>query len=70
MPARPEIVRASTARTIADLQDQIAFVDMRLNAAQSLELNPDQRAALWRERVYLMQSLIQIEYARLQSPKY
>ena len=70
MPERPQIVRASTARTIADLQDQIAFVDLRLNAAGELELTPAQREALWRERVYLMQSLIQLEYARLQSPRY
>jgi hypothetical protein len=70
MPERPQIVRASTARTIADLQDQIALVDLRLNAAADLELTQAQREALWRERVYLMQSLIQLEYARLQSPRY
>lgn len=70
MPAGPEIVRASTAGTIADLQDQIAFVDMRLNAAQDESLTPAQQRALWRERVNLMQSLVRIEYARLQSPRY
>ena len=70
MPQRPQIVRASTARTIADLQDQITFVDMRLNAAAELGLTPEQQQALWRERVYLMQSLIRLEYARLQSPRY
>ena len=70
MPERPRVVRASTAGTIAALQDQIAFVDMRLNAADELELTTRQREALWRERVNLMQSLVQLEYARLQSPRY
>lgn len=70
MPAGPEIVRASTAGTIADLQDQIAFVDLRLNASQNEALTPAQQRALWRERVNLMQSLVRVEYARLQSPRY
>jgi len=70
MPAGPEVVRASTAGTIADLQDQIAFVDMRLNASQDEALTLAQQRALWRERVNLMQSLVRVEYARLQSPRY
>lgn len=70
MPERPRVVRASTAGTIAALQDQIAFVDLRLNAADELELSTAQRESLWRERVNLMRSLVQLEYARLQSPRY
>ncbi len=70
MPERPRVVRASTAGTIADLQDQIALVDLRLNAAEELALTPTQREALWRERVNLMQSLVRLEYARLQTPRY
>ena len=58
------------AMTIADLEDRIALVDLRLNAADALELTPAQRQALWRERVNLMQSLLQVEYAQLQSPGY
>jgi len=70
MPRRPQIVRASTARTIVDLEDRIALVDMRLNSAAALRLTERQRQALWRERVNLMQSLLQLEYAQLQSPRY
>lgn len=70
MPQRAGVVRASTARTIADLQDRVALVDMRLNAASELGLNPAQQQALWQERVILMQSLLRLEYARLQSPRY
>lgn len=70
MPRRPEVNRAGTAMTIADLEDRVALVDMRLNAADALQLTPAQRQALWRERVNLMQSLLQVEYAQLQSPGY
>lgn len=70
MPRRPQVVRASTARTIVDLEDRIALVDMRLNSAAALRLSDRQRQALWRERVNLMQSLLQLEYAQLRSPRY
>lgn len=70
MPQRGGVVRASTARTIADLQDRVALVDMRLNAAAELGLDPAQRQALWQQRVILMQSLLRLEYAQIQSPRY
>jgi len=70
MPQHAGVVRASTARTIADLQDRVALVDMRLNAAAELDLDPAQQQALWQERVILMQSLLRLEYARIQSPRY
>lgn len=70
MPRRQGVIRASTARTIVDLQDRVALVDMRLNAAMDLGLGPAQQQALWRERVNLMQSLLQLEYAQIQSTRY
>jgi anti-sigma factor RsiW len=70
MPRRQGVIRASTARTIVDLQDRVALVDMRLNAAMDLGLTPTQQQALWRERVNLMQSLLQLEYAQIQSTRY
>ena len=69
MPQR-QVVRASTASTIADLEDRIALVDMRLNEADTLELTPQQRQALWRERVNLMNSLVRLEFAQIQSQRY
>ncbi len=70
MPQRQGVIRASTARTIADLQDRVALVDMRLNAAMELGLTPTQQQALWQERVILMRSLLQLEYAQIQSTRY
>lgn len=68
MPRAPQVERAGTAMTIAELEDRIALVDLRLHAADALGLTPAQRHALWKERVNLMQSLVQVEYARLQGP--
>ena len=56
--------------TIAELEDRIALVDLRLNAAEALDLTDAQRQTLWVERVNLMQSLVQVEYADLQNPRY
>ena len=38
--------------------------------AAHLGLTEAQKHALWKERVNLMQSLVQVEYARLQRPRY
>ncbi len=70
MPREPEVQRARTAMTIAELEDRIALVDVRLHAADELGLTEAQKHALWKERVNLMQSLVQVEYARRQSPRY
>jgi hypothetical protein len=70
MPQRPQVVRASTTRTIVDLEDRIALVDMRLNAAAELGLTPQQDKALWRERVNLMNTLVRLEYTQISSPRY
>jgi hypothetical protein len=43
---------------------------VRLGAADALGLTEAQKHALWKERVNLMQSLVQVEYARLQRPRY
>ncbi len=70
MPERPQVVRASTTRTIVDLEDRIALVDYRLSAAERLGLSPQQEKALWQERVYLMNTLVRLEYAQINSPRY
>jgi hypothetical protein len=70
MPQRPQVVRASTTRTIVDLEDRVALVDMRLNEAERLELTPKQEKALWRERVNLMNTLVRLEYTQISSPRY
>ncbi|MGI9263623.1 MAG: hypothetical protein ACR2QU_01765 [Gammaproteobacteria bacterium] len=70
MPQRPQVMRASTTRTIVDLEDRIALVDMRLNASARLGLTPQQEKALWRERVNLMNTLVRLEYSQISSPRY
>lgn len=62
MPAAPQVTRASTALTIADLQDRIFQVDTMLNDPQ---LDPAGERELWRQRVRLMDTLMQVRYAQL-----
>lgn len=56
-------MRGSTAFTIAELEDRLAFLDDRLSRV-ALEPNAPERAErLWRERVEVMNSLVQVRYA-------
>jgi hypothetical protein len=68
LPRRQGVERAATAMTIVELEDRIALVDLKLNNADALGLTIAQERILWKERVNLMQSLIQVEYALLQNP--
>ena len=65
LAALPErrAVRGSTAFTVAELEDRLASLDDRLSLV-SLEPNAPERAErLWRERVGVMHSLVQVRYA-------
>jgi hypothetical protein len=56
-------MRGSTAFTVAELEDRLALVDDRLSRI-ALEPNAPERAErLWRERVDVMHSLVQVRYA-------
>jgi hypothetical protein len=56
-------MRGSTAFTLAELEDRLALLDDRLSRV-TLEPNAPERAErLWRERVGLMNSLVQVRYA-------
>ncbi len=56
-------MRGSTAFTVAELEDRLAFLDDRLSRV-ALEPNAPERAdALWRERVGVMHTLVQVRYA-------
>jgi hypothetical protein len=58
----PRTMRGSTAFTVAEIEDRLAFVDDRLSRV-TLEPNAPERAEqLWRERVGLMNSLVQVRY--------
>jgi hypothetical protein len=63
LPTRPRIVRASTAATVADLEDRIEWVDYRLTNRNVAGLDAGQAQRLWRERVELLNSLVAVRYA-------
>ena len=65
LPAQPSLVRASTAATISELQDQIAAIDY-LFSHPELRLTPEQDQIYWRERVRLMNSLLRLRTAQAQ----
>jgi hypothetical protein len=56
-------MRGSTAYTVAELEDRLALLDDRLSRV-TLEPNaPERSERLWRERVEVMHSLVQVRYA-------
>ncbi len=62
MPAAPRVTRASTAGTIADLEDRIAMIDLKLSHPG---LSPQGRQSLWQQRVRLMRTLVRVRYAQV-----
>jgi hypothetical protein len=66
MPAGPQVVSAGTAGTIAALEDRVALIDYQLSLESEHSLTPEQSRLLWRERVDLMNSLVQVRYAQAQ----
>ena len=65
LPEQPQLAQAGTVATILDLEDRIAAIDFVLNDAAN-RLTPAQSEAYWRERVRLMNSLVQLRYAQAQ----
>jgi len=63
LPRQPRVRRASTTATISGLQDSIAAIDHRLSSAAD-QLTPEQQEVFWRERVRLMESLVQLRYVQ------
>ncbi len=68
LPDNRAVVRAGTALTLADLQDQIRWVDYRLARSEEAGLYPRQAEQLWRERVDLLNSLVAVRYAQARTP--
>lgn len=65
LPEEPSVVRASTAATISELEDQVAAIDYVLTHPD-LQLSAEQQEIYWRERVRLMNSLLQLRAAQAQ----
>jgi hypothetical protein len=66
LPEQPQLVRAGTAATIAAVEDQIAAIDYRLNNSP-VRLSHAQMEVYWRERVRLMNLLVQLRTAQTHS---
>ncbi len=65
MPAEPRVTRAGTIATISDIEDRIAGIDYQLNDPE-VQMTPGDREIFWRERVRLMNLLLQLRYAQAQ----
>ena len=65
LPDEPRVMRASTVATISYLEDRIAAIDYQLNDPD-VKMTSDDRELFWRERVRLMNSLLQLRYAQAQ----
>jgi hypothetical protein len=63
LPGQPSLMRAGTAATIAQLEDRIAAIDYRLNYTR---MTPVDAEIYWRERVRLMNSLLNLRRAQAQ----
>ena len=65
LPNAPAVQRASTMASIADLEDRSAAIDYQWNDP-SINMSDEDRELVWRERVRLMKSLLQLRYAQAQ----
>ncbi|MEX0975942.1 MAG: hypothetical protein WDZ50_02460 [Woeseia sp.] len=65
LPDQPQLMRAGTAATISAVEDQIAAIDYRLNQSV-VRMSHAQMEVYWRERVRLMNLLVQLRTAQAQ----
>lgn len=56
-------MRGSTAFTVAELEDRLALVDDRLSRVALEPNSPERVEELWRLRLGVMNSLVQVRYA-------
>jgi hypothetical protein len=65
LPDEPRVARAGTVATMSEIEDRIAGIDFQLNDTSVQMTDPD-REIFWRERVRLMNLLLQLRYAQAQ----
>lgn len=63
----PAVERAGSAVPIDTIEAQVQWLDHQLSAAAAEPLAPASAEELWRERVELMNSLVQLRYVEAQS---
>lgn len=70
LAALPEsrAMRGSTAFTVSQLEDRLVVVDDRLSRILLEPNAPEYAERLWRERVEVMNSLVQVRYADAADP--
>jgi hypothetical protein len=66
LPERPAVARADTSLPIDSLESQVQWLDHQLSVAGS-QFPAPQAEALWRDRVEVMNSLVQLRYVEAQS---
>jgi hypothetical protein len=66
LPEQRPLMTGATASTIAGLEDRIAFLDEQIAVSAAGKLPVPQRAALWSNRVELMNALVSVRYVEAQ----
>ena len=66
LPERPAVERAATALPIDALEAQVQWVDHRLTESGVTDVAPEETERLWRDRIELMNSLVQLRYVDAQ----
>jgi hypothetical protein len=64
LPPQRRVMRADTASTIVDLEDRIALIDAELYRSAVQAAPADYRVALLRDRVEVMNALVNVRYAQ------
>jgi hypothetical protein len=67
LPVRPAVAREATAVPIDTLESQVQWLDHQLSTAADALPEP-QAERLWRDRVEVMNSLVQLRYVEAQRP--
>lgn len=67
LPERPAVAREATAVPIDTLESQVQWLDHQLSVAADAMPAP-QAEQLWRDRVEVMNSLVQLRYVEAQRP--
>jgi len=63
---QPSLTNADIATIVVVLEDQIGYVDEQLTYASANRLDLRQTETLWRERIDLMNTLVDVRYAQFQ----
>lgn len=69
LPNEPRVMQAGTVTTISDIKDRVAAIDYQLNDPD-VQMTSEETEIFWRERVRLMNLLVQLRYAQAQRTAY